>query len=56
MNQGEWKGETAAGLPTKKNPSADMSKNPHYTIKVNRRCTAFIALTQLDRVDMFRGK
>jgi len=54
--QGEWKGTSAAGLPNKANPNADMSKNPHYGIKVNKRCSIFVALTQEDTLDMFRGK
>lgn len=32
-----------------------MNKNPHYGIKVNKRCSVFIAVTQEDRLDMFRG-
>jgi len=54
--EGEWKGESAAGLPNKNNPGANLSKNPHYGIKVPRRCSVFVSLTQVERIDMFRGK
>lgn len=42
---GEWKGESAAGL---RNPKgrADLTKNPHYGIRVTKACTLFVELTQ----------
>ena len=39
---GTWKGETAAGLPTKKCPTAQISKNPHYGIRVTKKSTLFV--------------
>lgn len=39
---GEWKGPSAAGLPTKKHPSAQMSKNPHFGITVTKKSTLFV--------------
>jgi hypothetical protein len=39
---GEWRGSTAAGLPTKKNPTATIALNPHYGIKVNKKSTLFV--------------
>ena len=44
--KGEWRGETAAGLPTRKFPTAKLSNNPHYGITVNKKATLFVELTQ----------
>jgi len=46
---GEWKGKTAAGLPTRKNPKAKLANNPHYGIKVSKKSTVFIELSQNER-------
>lgn len=54
--RGAWKGEKAAGLPTKKNPNAKISKNPNYGICVTRKCEAFISLTIDETEDRLNGK
>lgn len=53
---GEWKEETAAGLPTKDNPNAKLKNNPQYLITVKKQCTIFITLVQKETIDTFKGK
>jgi hypothetical protein len=40
--EGEWRGKTAAGLPTKAFPQAMIANNPHYGLKVTKKSTLFI--------------
>jgi len=54
--KGAWKGIRAAGLPTKKNLNVKMNNNPHYGIKVTKKCEAFISLTINETVDRLTGK
>ena len=51
---GAWRGEKAAGL---RNPNgrADLTKNPHYGIRVKKACTLFVELTQ-NEVEAGRAK
>ena len=53
---GTWKGQTAAGLPTKKFPSAQISKNPHYGIRVTKKSTLFVELSQNEKDEQRRAK
>jgi len=52
---GEWKGGSAAGLPSKENPKAKIQNNPQYKIVVTKKSTAFITLVQKETVDTFKG-
>lgn len=54
--QGKWEGEKAAGLPSPKNPNAAIQKNPHYGIKVYKRCTLFVELQQNEMESSWKGK
>jgi hypothetical protein len=40
----------------KKYPSAQLSKNPHYGIKVTKKSTMFVELSQKDIDDKRKGK
>lgn len=54
--QGEWRGECAAGLPSKKfNPTCEIGKNPQYGLKAFKRTNLFVVMSQKEAVDMFRG-
>ncbi len=46
IKSGEWKGKTAAGLPSRDNPKAKIANNPHYGITVSRASTLFVELRQ----------
>ena len=43
---GEWKGSTAEGLPSRSNPSAKLELNPQFQITITKPCDAFIMLHQ----------
>ena len=43
-------------MPSVKNPGAMISKNPHYGIKVYKRCTLFIELQQNEMESSWKGK
>ena len=53
---GEWKGESAAGLPSRANPKANFSRNPQYTVTIKKPAKLFVRLTQNETIDMFKGK
>lgn len=52
----KWLGPTAEGLPTRAHPNARLDFNPQYEITVSRPCDGFISLSQMDHVNMFKGK
>ena len=53
---GEWKAESAAGLPSKKfNPNCQIWMNPQYGLKVTKKTNIFVVMSQKEIVDMFRG-
>lgn len=52
---GEWKGETAEGLPSKEHPKVNFRLNPQYEISIETPCSLFIQLTQEDQLNMFAG-
>lgn len=54
--KGAWKGERAAGLPTKKNINAKIYNNPHFGIRVTKKCEAFVSLTIDETTDRMTGK
>ena len=43
--KGEWKGKSAAGLRSSSG-RAQLQDNPHYGIRVTKKCTLFVELTQ----------
>jgi hypothetical protein len=43
---GEWRGITAEGLPSRSNPSAKLELNPQYEILITKPCDAFVMLQQ----------
>lgn len=54
--QGKWAGEKAAGFPCKDNPQARAENNPQFLLNVTKPCVSFITLTQMECVDMFKGR
>jgi len=55
--EGAWvKGVSSAGLPMRSNPNVDMTKNPHFGLRVKKKCKAFIVLTQNQTINMFKGE
>ncbi len=58
-HKGQWKGESAEGLPNStNNKSAKFQLNPHYAVTVTKPCDGFILLRQFDRdpTSTFKGK
>jgi len=55
-----WKGDYAEGLPSRAYPQAILSKNPQYSIVVNKPVDAFIMLKQFEpdptTQSTFKGK
>jgi len=52
----EWIGESAEGLPNSMNRNARLELNPQYEIRLSSPGPIFIQMTQLDKVNMFKGK
>lgn len=52
----EWRGESAEGLPSRRNPKAKLEKNPQFGLRVPSPGVAFIKMSQKDQENMFRGK